>query len=112
MREQRAAGGDRLEASGSPSAIEKDALCRRRPDDGRRVRNDIDDTAPLAHELQLAEGRDHLEQAGEDEFLHRRRAALAIGRNPVEPAAEDDLTLVRLAGVDASSQMQNDDVEA
>ena len=112
MREQRAAGGNRLEAAGSPAAIEEDAFRRRRPDDGRGVRNDVDDSAPLAHQLQLAEGGEHLEQAGDDKFLHRRRAALAVGRNAVETAAEHDLALVRLAGVDAGAQMQNDDVEA
>src|SRR3984957_5144143 len=102
MRKQRAAGGNGLEASGSPAAIEKDPLRRRRADDGGRVRNDVDDSAPLAHQLQLAEGREHLEQTGEDKSLHRRRAALAVGRNAVEAAAEHDLALVRLAGVDAS----------
>ena len=112
MREQCAASGNRLEAAGSPAAVQKNALDRRGPDDGRRIRNDVDDSAPLAHQLQLAEGGEHFEQAGEDELLHRRRAALPVGRNAVETAAEHDLALVRLAGVDAGPEMQNDDIEA
>src|ERR1700712_2704375 len=112
MREQRAASGNGLEAAGSPTAIEKNALRRRRPDDRRRVGDDIDDPTPLPHQLELAEGWNHFEQAGDDEFLHRRRAALRMGSNAVETAAEDDLALVRLARVDAGSQMQNNDVEA
>src|SRR6185437_12652713 len=112
MREQRSAGGDGLEPSGSPAAVEKDSLDRRRPDDGGRVRNDVDDAAPLAHQLQLAEGRERVEKAGDDGLLHRRRAALAVGRNAVETAAEDDLALVGLARVDAGPDMKNNDVEA
>src|SRR3984885_6411732 len=100
MREQRSSRGNRLEAAGSPAAVQKNALDRRRPDDGRRVRNDIDDPAPLAHQLQLAEGWDHLEQAGENKFLHRWGAAAATGRNGVETAAEYDLALVRRACAD------------
>ena len=47
--------------------------------------------------LQLAEGREHFEHAGNDRLLHRRVAALGIGRDAVEPAADHDLALVGLA---------------
>src|SRR5208283_3974980 len=43
MREQRAAGGNRLEAPSSPAAIQEYSLGRRRSDDRRRVGDDIDD---------------------------------------------------------------------
>ena len=93
MREQRAACGNCLEASGSPAIVQKNALDRRRADDGRGIRDDVDDSAPLAHQLQLPEGREHVEKAGDDDLLHRRGAALAIGRDAVETAAEHDLPL-------------------
>src|SRR5579863_4462679 len=112
MREQRAAGGNGLETSGSPTAVEENTLDRRRADDRGRVRDDVDDAAPLAHQLQLAEGRERVEQAGDDGLLHRRRAALAVGRNPVETAAEHDFALVGLARIDAGPDMQENDVEA
>src|SRR6202050_5120971 len=112
MREQRAAGRNRLEAAGAPAAIQEDPRRRSRSDDRRRIRNDIDDPAPLPHQLQLAEGGEHVEQAGNDDLLHRRGAALAVGRNAVEAAAEHELALVRLAGVDAGSEMKKNDVEA
>jgi hypothetical protein len=83
MREERAAGGNRLEAPGSPAAIEEDASRRRGSDDGRRIRDDVDDSAPLPHQLQLAEDREHVEKAGDDDSLHRRRAALSIRRDAV-----------------------------
>src|SRR5215472_8167450 len=112
MREERAAGGNRLEATGSPAAIEEDSWRRRRPDDRRRIRNHVYDSAPLPHQLQLAEGGEHVEKAGNNSLLHWGRAALAIGRNAVEAAAEHEFALVRLAGVDASPEVQKDNVEA
>ena len=62
-----------------------------------------DDAAPLPHELELSEGREHLGQAGDDDLLNRRIAALGIGGNAVERAAEHDLALVGLARIDAPS---------
>src|SRR5271157_256201 len=105
MREQRAAGGNRLEAPSSPAAIQEYSLGRRRSDDRRRVGDDIDDSAPLPQQLQLSKGREHVEKAGNDDLLHGWGAALSIGRNAVEAAAEHDLAFIRLACVDARAEI-------
>src|SRR5208337_3079573 len=83
MREQRPPGGDRLEAAGAPAAVEKDSRRRRRADDWRRIRDDVDDARPLPHQLELPEGWKHLSQSGNDDLLHRGIAALAVGGNAV-----------------------------
>ena len=87
MRKQGSSCRNRFEASGSPAAIEEDASRRRGSDDGRRIRDDVDDAPPLAHQLQLAEGGEHVDETGDDDLLHRRIAALSVGGDPVEPAA-------------------------
>src|SRR5271166_2459190 len=94
-REQRSAGGNRLEAAGSPASIQENPWRGRGSDDRRGVGDDINDSAPLPHELQLAEGRKHVEKAGNNDFLHGRRAALVVGGNAVEAAAEHDLAFIR-----------------
>ena len=50
-------------------------------------------------------------EAGDDDLLRRRIAALAVGGNAVEPAAEHEFALVRLADVRAGPEMQEHDVE-
>ena len=112
MRQKHAAGRDRLEAAGTPAAAHVEPGHRRRADDRRGIRHDIDIAGPLPHQLQLAEGGEHLQEAGQHGPLHRRVAALGVGGHAIEAAADHDLALVGLEQIGAGAEIEHHRVEA
>ncbi len=111
MRQQPAAGGDRLEPAGAPATIDEEAFGPDRSDHGRAVGHHVHNPRPLPQQLQLREGGEHLQQPGDHGFLRRQIAALAMRRHAVEPAAEDQLPLVGLADIGSGAEIEQHRVE-
>src|ERR1700733_11575800 len=103
MRKQEAAGRYRLEATGSPSTIDKEIADGRSTQDRRAIGNDVDDTCPVAHQSQLSKDRKHLDRGGYY-FLNRRKiAALGIRVIQVKHTSHDQLTLLSLIDINTRS---------
>ena len=69
----------RLEAAGSPAAVEIEAVDIRLRDDRRGVRAGVDDAAPVAQHAKPRGFRKQLDGGSDHMLRHRERAALRIG---------------------------------
>src|SRR5882757_4975359 len=78
MSQKRTAGGNRLETTRPPTAIDVQIVDGSRPENRRAVRNDIHDARPMAHEPRLREHRKHLDHRGDRLLDRAERASLAV----------------------------------
>src|SRR5258708_7132795 len=100
MGERPAPGGHGLEALIAPAAVDIEIADRGTADEGAAVRGHVHDPAPMA---QQAEPRD-AGHDGDGTFRHGldlgKLAALGIGVEAIDMAAEDEPALVRLREIE------------
>src|SRR3989304_9289698 len=94
-----AAGGYRLVAARAPAGADVESLHGFESHDRARVRRDVDDAGPLAHDAQPADTRKELNGRLGIGLEHWPAAALCIGVIQVGAAADDDFTAVGLADI-------------
>ena len=90
----------RLEAAGAPAAVDVEAPDRRLRDDRAGVGTDVDGPGPVAQHPEAAEDRKQLHRRGELMLDDRQAAARRVAEIGVDPGADHQLALVRLADVD------------
>ncbi len=104
-----AGGGRRLEALIAPAAVEIELVDGRAADEGRAVRRHVLDAAPGAQQPQPRDERHQRHRAFGDRLHLRQHAALGIGVEAVDMAAEHEAALVRLREVE-QLRTERDDV--
>ena len=93
------AGGRGLKAAIAPTAVEIEPVDMGLVDDGRSIHRHIHNPAPRAQQTGAADHGHQGHAAFDDIFHDGQVAALGIGIIPVNIAAKDQATLVRLADI-------------
>ena len=100
-----------LETTCSPAGVDEQVLNRRKTNNRRSIRSDINDTTPGSQHLRTGENGKQFQRSRQLVFDHMEATALCIGVESVGACSHHQLTLVGLADIHMNSAAHHHGVE-